>query len=1155
MGDVRGLVAAVVTIGALGLAAPAGARPPDLPPAPTYEVRESVEQLSITGLEPGTRVDLLEPAGRGRHRGRVVRHATADDLGSVLFRDLRPGRGYAVSADGATTRGLVVDSVGSSQPAQSLYDDQQLDEGFQYLKTRDGTELSINVVLPGPIEDGPYPTVVEYSGYDPSNPLAGLGAIAPGIDPTPLCGALPVLCKAPAQPASLLAGVMGYAVVGVNVRGTGCSGGAYDFFETLQVLDGYDVIETVAAQDWVTGHEVGMVGLSYPGISQLFVAQSQPPSLAAITPLSVYGDTGTGVLRPGGILNTGFATAWADQVLANAEPSGTAWVRQLIAEGDERCADNQRLRLQNVDATQKALDNPYYTDEVAGPLDIRRFAGDIEVPVFLASAWQDEQTGPSFADLLDRFDASPVTRFTLYNGLHADGFAPQILSEWKAFLDLYVADQVPSIDPLVRSLTPIFTEGIFGGAVSLPPDRWADVATADEARARFEAEDPVRVIFESGAGAEPGLPVGAFERTAAQWPDPDVSSRRWWLTPQGELTSAPPAARTTAVGIEHDAAVGTTTFWSGGSGIWQALPDYHWEPAAPGRQAAFETAPLTETVTMLGTGSVDLWVQSSAADADLEVIVSEVRPDGHEMLVQSGRLRASYRKLEASSTELHPIQLGREESIAPLPAGEWTPMRVLVPAFGHVFRPGSRVRVTVNTPGGDQPTWAYDLLELPAGTRHLIGTGGVAASSVALPVLPVLPGTAVGTPRPGCPSLRGQPCRATPSIANVEVAVPEPPRPGDRRCAGITSATGTKVDDRRASDARLRRCLRLNQIQVLGSHNSYKQPVVPEILAALRAFDPALAASLEYSHVGLAEQFTGQAIRQIELDVFADPEGGTYAGRIGLGVVGLPNDPPPELLEPGFKVLHVQDLDFNSSCLTFVECLRQVEAWSDANPRHLPIAILVELKDDPIPDPLGLGFVTPHPIGPAELDALDAEIRSVVGEDDMITPDDVRGDHGTLEDAVRSGLWPTLEEAEGKLLFLMDNGGADRDAYRAGRPSLEGRVLFTNAEPGAADAAFVKVNDPIGNVDRIQDLVAAGYVVRTRADEPTIQARTGDTTQRDAALESAAQWVSTDYPVPGSSPFSDYFAAIPDGAPARCNPVNTGPRCRNDGLERARGKS
>ena len=148
--------------------------------------------------------------------------------------------------------------------------------------------------------------------------------------------------------------------------------------------------------------------------------------------------------------------------------------------------------------------------------------------------------------------------------------------------------------------------------------------------------------------------------------------------------------------------------------------------------------------------------------------------------------------------------------------------------------------------------------------------------------------------------------------------------------------------------------------------------------------------------------------------------------------------------------------------------------------------------------------------------------------------------------------WPTLRDAAGKVMFVVDNGGAARDLYRDGRPSLEGRVLFTNSFPGEPDAAFVKVNSPVGNESYIQGLVADGYVVRTRSDEPTVQARSNDTTQLEAALASGAQWVSTDYPVPGSSPFSAYFAEIPGGEPARCNPVNTGPRCDDDGLERLR---
>lgn len=382
----------------------------------------------------------------------------------------------------------------------------------------------------------------------------------------------------------------------------------------------------------------------------------------------------------------------------------------------------------------------------------------------------------------------------------------------------------------------------------------------------------------------------------------------------------------------------------------------------------------------------------------------------------------------------------------------------------------------------------------------------------------------------------GDPLAAVCAQWNPGYVTPAPARP---------AGGGTVLADR---------CLRLDNVQVLGTHNSYHvQPKEP-LFSALRGFDPALAAGFEYTHSPLDVQFTSEEIRQIELDVFADPQGGLYDQRHLLPLLGLPADSGIAALEePGFKVLHVQEVDFESTCWTFVECLEQVRSWSDANPRHLPIAILVELKDGAIPDPLNVGFVQPHPIGPAELDALDDEIRSVFDDSRLITPDDVRGAHATLEEAVLAGGWPTLGEARGKVMFLMDNGGRYRTDYLAGHPSLTGRALFTSSSPGQPDAAFVKRNDPTGaNLAQIQDLVRQGYVVRTRADADTVHARTGDTTMRDAAIASGAQWVSTDYPVPGrAAPLgSDYVAQIPGGSPARCNPVNTGPRCRNAALER-----
>lgn len=344
--------------------------------------------------------------------------------------------------------------------------------------------------------------------------------------------------------------------------------------------------------------------------------------------------------------------------------------------------------------------------------------------------------------------------------------------------------------------------------------------------------------------------------------------------------------------------------------------------------------------------------------------------------------------------------------------------------------------------------------------------------------------------------------------------------------------------------------VRLNEIQVLGTHNSYHiQPQEP-LFSALVLFDPTFL-GFEYTHPPLDQQFEFQGIRQIELDVFADPQGGLYSQRRALIALGQsPDSGLPELDEPGFKVLHVQDVDFETTCLTFVSCLQTVKTWSDGHPAHLPIMILVEVKEEVIPDPLNLGFTIPIVFGPAEFDALDTEIRSVFPPRQLITPDDVRKGMDSLEEAVLTTGWPTLRAARGRVLFALDNGGDKRDAYLEGHPALEGQVLFTNSIPGDADAAFVKLNDPIGDGETIREVVAQGYIVRTRADADTYEARSGDTRPREAALASGAQFVSTDYPVPDPDFGTGYFVEIPGGLVARCNPVNAPPACRDAALER-----
>jgi hypothetical protein len=376
-----------------------------------------------------------------------------------------------------------------------------------------------------------------------------------------------------------------------------------------------------------------------------------------------------------------------------------------------------------------------------------------------------------------------------------------------------------------------------------------------------------------------------------------------------------------------------------------------------------------------------------------------------------------------------------------------------------------------------------------------------------------------------------------------------------RHCDRLTAALAAREQNPTGRPERLQRlrervanrCVALNEIQVLGSHNSYHVQPRPELFTYLLSLSSVFDA-WEYTHPPLDEQFETEGVRQIELDVYADPIGGLYARRGGL--VAINEDPEshlPALDAPGLKVMHIHDVDFESNCLTFVECLQTVKAWSDAHPRHLPIMILVETEDTVLPE-IGYGFAIPIPFGPAELDAIDDEVRSVFPRQQLLTPDRMRRGQATLEQAVHNLGWPRLGAIRGTVMFTLDNGGAVRDDYLAGHPSLAGRVMFTDSSPGAPEAAFMKRND--SSDPAIPGLIAAGYVVRTRADGDTVEARSGDTGPRDAAIASGAQWVSTDYPVENPDFGTGYSVQIPGGMPARCNPINAPSACRNEGLER-----
>jgi hypothetical protein len=339
--------------------------------------------------------------------------------------------------------------------------------------------------------------------------------------------------------------------------------------------------------------------------------------------------------------------------------------------------------------------------------------------------------------------------------------------------------------------------------------------------------------------------------------------------------------------------------------------------------------------------------------------------------------------------------------------------------------------------------------------------------------------------------------------------------------------------------------LKLNQIQVVGTHNSYHAGIAPNESKIWQAKYPDAFKGLDYQHVPLPQQFDA-GVRQIELDVYADTKGGRYAHPSGPQMAAAAHLPPdPEfdpngiMAKPGFKVMHVQDIDYRSNCQPFTACLEQVRQWSHAHPGHIPIFILVETKQG---TPRGdLHLTVPETFTSSTFDALDAEIRSVFPSNELITPDDVRGHYDTLNQAVLAGNWPTLASARGKVVFLMDQRPVG-PVYLDGHPSLRGRVIFTNAEPGEPDAAFIERNG--GPADEISTLVRKGYLIRARTDSDTKEARANDTATRDAMIASGAQILSTDYPVNEPARWEGHFVVtLPNNAPARCNPINASANC------------
>ena len=727
------------------------------------QLHPGVETLTITGATPGAELRVESDDGPSLvtvvadHSGNAhvafvpAKHkviSSTEEWADVLSTGqiLAPGVYSVVDESTGVRHGPVRVLAVEDLPDPSLYQ-QELEEGFGYLEVRDGVTLSIMVRFPN--EDlygpAPWPTVIEYSGYGPSNPDAP-------------------------QPGSLLANLLGFAVVGVNMRGTGCSGGVFDVFSPAQSADGYDVVETVARQPWVLDNKVGMVGLSYPGISQLYVAATRPPSLAAITPLSVIDDLWR-QQWPGGTYNSGFTRAWLAQRDAETKVGGMAWDQARIDAGDEQAAANQAIRSQNMDFERfgRAIDNFRPT------LDARRVetvVDRIDVPVYLTGAWQDEQTGSRFALMLDRFHNSPHVQFTLFNGHHPDGYSPMVILRWFEFLSFHVGRRVPVVPEVIRMFAPLQFAEVFGVLQDLEDDRFGDlVDDFDAAFERWTSEPPVRILFESGAGSDtPGATSARYEVLTSEFPPPGTAARRWWFADGGELADAAPTAAADVV-YEDDPEAGGLCY-----AIIDDLQDFtkptvpiEWTTFADEQAVQFETAPLDSDLTVAGQGHVDLWMLPGSDDTSVQATLTEIRADGTEVRVQSGWHRPQHRVEDPTrSDELRVDYTFAPEDRSPLAVGEPVHFRLPFMPLAHRFRAGTRIRVSVSTPGRDTPLWCFDNPITP-GAIHTVRVGGEQASSLVLPVWDdpdhVLDEAHVEPP--GADALRGQPARPALPIRNV----------------------------------------------------------------------------------------------------------------------------------------------------------------------------------------------------------------------------------------------------------------------------------------------------------------------------------------------------------------------------------------------------
>jgi putative CocE/NonD family hydrolase len=535
-----------------------------------------------------------------------------------------------------------------------------------YLPLEDGTQLNYTLTLPN--AEGQFPVVVEYGPY------------AEGVTSDPTWNDA------------------GYAMLGVNFRGTGCSSGVFNMTRAdIWGRDGAEAIDWAAKQPWSDGN-VGMLGFSFTGTSQIATAAYAGPALKAIMPGNVFPDLYRDISYPGGVYNA-------------LDPAWIVAGRQFVVGTDAftkgasnpTCDANEAQALgpndaQTMDTTVHAYRDDYWAH------DPQSLAQRVHVPVLGCVNWQDMTV---YSRAFDEFrtDFDPSTTWVVGgDGSHSD--CPISRARRVRFLDHYL-------------------KGADNGWQKTP-----------------------RLLLVHEAQGEPGrdnVPddAGGWQASFATWPDVTraIKPQTLYLRAGGRLDPAPPTTAEPADSYTYDGAPGANK-----------AEAFNQIPVVPGSELTYTTPPLKHDVEFLGSGSANLWLSSTAPDTELQVMISETRPDGQEQYVENGWLRLSQRKLDPNaSTALRPVQTDLQSDIELLTPGAPVFSRTQIEPFDHVFRKGSAIRFSIDVP-------STSLVGLPGVARNTIEHTRGMPSAI---VLGDLPGGWARTPLPPCGALLNQPCRAT----------------------------------------------------------------------------------------------------------------------------------------------------------------------------------------------------------------------------------------------------------------------------------------------------------------------------------------------------------------------------------------------------------